>query len=239
MSEDEIVSREFKHGRTSYAFRWNTSHHRALGKDNGDLAALWSHLELVARGKIPEEPFSSPFYVRASSLRLRKMSSHARIGLRSRFLRNGIVEESIEDDLVKRVREYHRLRNDRSYSSDHSILREFLLHDPATIAIEVPVWSETYQMSGHIDLVRFVDGTVQVCDYKPGRLERTKNRFLESLPQVAAYGEMMAHHLASTLRSALNAPLLPRVRCSIFDTHSSWHFGAEMFVQLRAAELIE
>ena len=98
--------------------------------------------------------------------------------------------------------------------------------------LKVPVWSERYKVTGHIDLVRFVDGSIQVCDYKPGSLESTQRRFTDSLPQVAAYGEMMAHHLANTLRSALEAPLLPKIRCCIFDTHSCWHFGAEMFVQL-------
>ena len=84
-------------------------------------------------------------------------------------------------------------------------------------------------------MIRIVDGTVQVCDYKPGTLDSTSKRFLDSIPQVAAYGEMLTHHLASTLREALEATLLPKVKCCIFDTHSSWHFGAEMFVTLDAS----
>ncbi|MCF2136976.1 MAG: PD-(D/E)XK nuclease family protein [Candidatus Thorarchaeota archaeon] len=241
MSTDEkhIVRRELQHGKIAYKFQWNVTNHERLGKTTGDLAALWAHLNTIVEGKIPSEPFTSPFYRRASSLRLKKMSNATKIGLRNRFLRKGLISENVNDDLVKKIREYHRLRGDKSYSSDHSILTEFLNHDPQTLAIEVPVWSEQEGLSGHIDLVRFVNGTIEIADYKPGPMERTKSRFLNAVPQIAAYGEMMAHHLAATLRSAIEAPLLPKIQCSIFDTHSCWHFGAEMFVNLRAANLLD
>jgi hypothetical protein len=153
-------------------------------------------------------------------------------------MKNRAVVVSLEDDLVRRIRNYHRIRGDKSYTLSHAVLPDFLQDDPNSIAIEVPVFTERYRLSGHVDLIRFVDGHVQVCDYKPGSLDSTKKRFLESIPQVAAYGEMMTHHLAGTLRSALDAPLLPKVKCAIFDTHSCWHFGAEMFVSLYESERI-
>ena len=118
---------------------------------------------------------------------------------------------------------------------DHSIIQDFLIKDSNSIAIEIPVWSEKYQITGHIDLLRFVDERIQVCDYKPGSQTTTTKRFLDSLPQVAAYGELMAYHLANTLRPALNAPLLPKVECCIFDAHSCWTFGAELFITLYAS----
>ncbi|MFX0108772.1 MAG: PD-(D/E)XK nuclease family protein [Candidatus Hodarchaeota archaeon] len=182
---------------------------------------------------MPDKPFTDPFYIKASSLQLPKLQAHKRVALRKRLERSGAIKSDINDDLVLLLRQYHRARNDLSYSADHSILTHFLDDDPKSIAIEVPVWSDRYRMSGHIDLVRYVDGGIQVCDYKPGKLETTKDRFLYSIPQVAAYGEMMAHHLASTLRSAIEAPLLPKVECCIFDTHACWRFGAELFVTLR------
>jgi hypothetical protein len=151
----------------------------------------------------------------------------------------GLITSKSESDLVSIIRDYHRATKSTNYSADHSIVEQFIHDDPLTIAVEVPVWSDQYRLSGHIDLLRFVDSHIQVCDYKPGPLDSAQNRFLESLPQVSAYGEMMAHHLASTLRSAFDAPLLPRIQCCIFDTHSCWQFGAELFVNLRALNLIE
>jgi hypothetical protein len=230
---EDIVGRDYQHGRVAYAFQWNMSNHIALGNKKGDLAALWAHLKTIQAGKIPEHLFSDPFYTRASRLRLEKMPKAKKVGFRKQLIRTGSITPRVDDDLVTNLREYHRACDDLSYSSDHGILKEFLFNDPNTIAIEVPVWSERYKVTGHIDLIRYIDGYIQISDYKPGPLESTKRRFLDSLPQVSAYGEMMALHLAGTLRSALEAPLLPKIKCCIFDTHSCWHFGAEMFVQLQ------
>ena len=237
-NSDNIVRRDYQHGRVAYAFQWNMSNHLVLGNKKGDLAALWAHLKTIQGGKIPEVLFNDPFYTRASRLRLAKMSKAKKVGFRKRLERTEAISQKVDDDLVLKLRDYHRSRNDLSYSSDHGILKEFLYNDPQTIAIEVPVWSERHRITGHIDLIRFVDGCIQVSDYKPGTLVSTKTRFLNSLPQVSAYGEMMAIHLAGTLRAALDAPLLPQISCSIFDTHSCWHFGAEMFVQLQETGML-
>jgi hypothetical protein len=206
-----------------------------IGHSEGDLASLWAHLSLIHSGKIPEQPFSDPFYTRASTLKLSNKKKSAKVRLRRKFMKSGILRRSLENDLVRKIREYHQSRNEKNYMMDHSILQDFLLKDPLSIAIEIPVWSDKYQITGHIDLLRFVRGKIQVCDYKPGTQTTTANRFLESLPQVAAYGELMAHHLANTLRPALNAPLLPKVECCIFDAHSCWSFGAELFITLQAS----
>lgn len=234
-----IVRRDFRQGKIAYNFQWNRSNHEKLGHLEGDLASLWAHLSAVCSGKIPEAPFSDPFYTRASSLRLSKMPPASRVGLRRRLMRHGLITSNAESDLVTRIRSYHRAVNSISYAADHSIVQRFMFEDPTTIAVEVPVWSETLRLSGHIDLLRCVEGQIQVCDYKPGPLDSAQNRFLESLPQVSAYGEMMAHHLSSTLRSALDAPILPRITCCIFDAHSCWQFGAELFVNLQALGLVE
>ncbi|MGM0687857.1 MAG: hypothetical protein ACQET3_12860, partial [Promethearchaeati archaeon] len=66
----------------------------------------------------------------------------------------------------------------------------------------------------------------------------TATRFTKSIPQVAAYGEMMAHRLAVPLREALDASRLPAIECCIFDSHSCWKFGAELFINLLASEMI-
>ncbi|MHA1908651.1 MAG: PD-(D/E)XK nuclease family protein [Candidatus Thorarchaeota archaeon] len=234
----EITRRDFKHGKVAYGFQWNRTNHEKFGKDSGDSASLWAHLSTVVSGKLPEEPFTNPFFVSASKLKLKQMSKAAKVNFRKKLERSGVLHSDVSHDLVVRLRDLHRARNDNTYRADHGIVADFLTTDPSSIAIEIPVWSNRYSLSGHIDLIRIVDGIVQVCDYKPGKLETTPNRFLTSIPQIAAYGEMISHHLASTLRSALDASLLPKVQCCIFDTHSSWHFGAEMFVRLHASKMI-
>lgn len=235
----EIVRREILHGKMAYKFQWNIGTHESLGNEEGDLASLWAHLSVIRTGKLPPEPFTSPFYTRASSLTLTKMPSYRLVAFRKRLIKADKLIQSVDDDLVHRLREYHRARNDTSYCADHGILQQYLQDDPVSIAVEVPVWSDRYHLSGHIDLVRFNDGLIQVCDYKPGKMDTISKRFMESIPQVAAYGEMMVHHLASTFHSTFELSLLPKVECCIFDTHSCWRFGAEMFVTLVASNLIE
>jgi hypothetical protein len=234
-SPDDIVQREFRHGKTAYNFRWNRTNHKKLGHTEGDLASLWAHLSLIQSGKIPEQTFMSPFYSRASSLKLSTKSDAAQVRLRRKLMKTGNLKRSLDNDLVSKIREYHRYRNATNYMMDHSIIQDFLMIDPLSIAIEIPVWSEKYQITGHIDLLRCANGKIQVCDYKPGTQTTTTRRFLRALPQVAAYGELLAHHLSNTLRPALNAPLLPNVECCIFDAHSCWTFGAELFVTLHAS----
>ncbi|MFO7835705.1 MAG: PD-(D/E)XK nuclease family protein [Candidatus Thorarchaeota archaeon] len=236
--DHRIVEREYRHASVPYQFQWNIINHRELGKVKGDLAALWAHLETVRDGGIPTEPFSSPFYARASSLRFESMSKAQLVGLRKRLMKNGYIIRDLENELVEQIRHYHRELGDNSYRANHSILREFLSHDTNAIAVEVPVWSTKHSISGHIDLVRYADGAIQVCDYKPGRLDKTATRFTKSIPQVAAYGEMMAHRLAVPLREALDASRLPAIECCIFDSHSCWKFGAELFINLLASEMI-
>ncbi|MHA2262455.1 MAG: PD-(D/E)XK nuclease family protein [Candidatus Thorarchaeota archaeon] len=236
---DEIVGRDIQHGKVAYRFQWNKSNHKRLGTSDGDLSSLWAHLLGIRGGKLPSEPFDSPFYLRASSLKFVKMAGPTRVGFRNRLMKKGKVKRVVDHALVQKLRDYHRARDDDSYNADHAILRDFLIHDPESIAIEVPVWSERFGLSGHVDLVRFVDSKIQVCDYKPGKLENTSKRFFDSIPQVAAYGEMMTHHLAGTLRSADEAALLPKVSCCIFDTHSCWQFRADLFVTLKASNIIE
>lgn len=239
MNTDDILRREFQHGKIAYGFQWNIAHHKALGYTEGDLSSLWAHLNSIHIGKVPEFPFADPFYNRASKLRLSEMSVAQKVGFRKRLVRAGKIKKSVDDDVVRLLREFHRARNDLSYSAGHDILKEFLIHDPNSIAIEIPVWSERYRLTGHIDLIRAVNGVVHVCDYKPGPLDQTQKRFMESIPQVAAYGELMTHHLAGTLHSAFEAPLLPKVMCCIFDTHACWLFGSEMFVQLETTGMIQ
>ncbi len=235
----EIVRRTIQHGRLAYQFQWNVTTHRRLGKDEGDLASLWALLSMILSSKIPETPFNSPFYARASSLKLTKMSPMKLVSLRKKFFKTGRIKSDPQNPLVKFIRDFHKNRNDTSYSANHGILQDFLYHDPDAIAIEVPVWSDRFHLTGHIDLIRYSDNRIQVCDYKPGPLSSLPKRFMESLPQVSAYGEMMVHHIAGSFHSGYEKDLLPTIQCCIFDTHSCWIFGAEMFVVLQASGLID
>jgi hypothetical protein len=136
---NDIVRCDFQHGKIAYAFHWNQSHHRGFGNELGDSAALWAHFTQIMNGNIPESYFRDPFYRRASSLRLKRRPAHVKVRLRKRLEKSGALTLSVDDDLVERIRELHRNRGDKSYRSDHSIVRDFLTVDCSSVAIEVPI----------------------------------------------------------------------------------------------------
>jgi hypothetical protein len=64
------------------------------------------------------------------------------------------------------------------FKSRHENLQQwFLLNDPHAIAAEVPVWTDSqeakehlglgFPLTGHIDLLRFKGGQVEIWDFKP------------------------------------------------------------------------
>ncbi|MFW9933880.1 MAG: hypothetical protein ACFFDR_14685, partial [Candidatus Thorarchaeota archaeon] len=101
----DIVRREFKHGKVAYSFQWNKTNHEKIGNSEGDSASLWAHLQTITQGKMSEEPFTNPFYQKASGLRFKKMSTAAKVSFRKKLERNGTIRKDINHDLVSMIRE--------------------------------------------------------------------------------------------------------------------------------------
>ena len=47
------------------------------------------------------------------------------------------------------------------------VQNNFMLRDPSSICVELPVWSEVTQQSGFIDLIRYKKEQIIICDFKP------------------------------------------------------------------------
>jgi len=99
-----------------------------------------------------------------------------------------------------------------------------LENDSGSIAVEVPVWWERPEMgpfclsfpdtgplTGHIDLLRVVDSTIEVWDCKPD-VEKADTVGM----QVLVYALMLA------VRTGIP---LDRFRCGYFDTRTAWSFS--------------
>jgi hypothetical protein len=89
------------------------------------------------------------------------------------------------------------------------ILKNILIKDKNSIAIEVPVWNEAENkvITGHIDLIQVENDVVKVIDYKP------EGNFLYSLPQVAMYGFL--------LKEKLN---IKNLKCISFNKNELWEY---------------
>ena len=119
----------------------------------------------------------------------------------------------------------HRSRDFEKVKSRHENVQKFLLErDPTTIATEVPVWVESWELegyrhilktnetlTGHIDVLRYEsDQTVGVWDYKPNAADER-----------CAGIQVFLYALMLSLRTGLP---LTAVSCGYFDEESAYVF---------------
>lgn len=95
--------------------------------------------------------------------------------------------------------------------NQHFILEQyFLKKDQYTLATEVPVWSEKYNMSGFIDILRVKNKRIQICDFKPYAHREKKEK---ALTQLWYYREM--------LKGAIEGMNMP-IDCFYFDDQNCY-----------------
>ena len=79
-------------------------------------------------------------------------------------------------------------------SAMHDTVQNYLIQkDPSTIAVEVPVYDE--ERSGFIDIVRFVNGRIQILDFKPNA---HKENHFKVLTQLTHYRKLLAKKLEAS-----------------------------------------
>ncbi|MHA2266617.1 MAG: hypothetical protein ACXAB8_02370 [Promethearchaeota archaeon] len=171
------------------------------------------HFKRVYDGTIPNKLFNSRTLPRISQFKIK--------GIKSTFIR-AFSKKLIRSDKVKyydsnsklpmhtqKVYEIYRENRIPGNPGHEPILKNILIKDKNSIAIEVPVWNETEskRITGHIDLIQVENDTVKVIDYKP------EGNFLFSLPQVAMYGFL--------LQSKLN---IKNLKCISFNKEEAWEY---------------
>lgn len=77
-------------------------------------------------------------------------------------------------------------------NKQHDIMQDYLIwNDHQTIAIEVPVYNYEANISGHIDIVRIVNGRVQIVDFKP---KAKKEKPDKVGAQLSLYRMLLSHN---------------------------------------------
>ena len=98
---------------------------------------------------------------------------------------NGLLVDAklVESDLstLAHKSEYYGKTN----KQHETVERYFLENDPFTIAVEVPVWD--HEFAWNIDIIRVVDGRVQVLDFKPDAHKEKK-----VTGQLFKYGQLLS-----------------------------------------------
>lgn len=87
--------------------------------------------------------------------------------------------------LMKTIDYHGKGRGQHDYVQDN-----FMLRDPCSICVELPVWSEVTQQSGFIDLIRYKNEKIIICDFKPPN--SGKENFDKVATQLLTYQDLLS-----------------------------------------------
>jgi hypothetical protein len=221
--ESMIKKRDFYHQNIKYSFGWNfKNHNEKLSQINPnweEVKKLQSFLKKVYQGAIPNDLFNRKDVQRISQFKIRGLKNAFLRSFGKKLIRSGriLVSESSSKltDLAKNVHITFN-NNQLSKSPGHNpILKNILIKDKDSIAIEIPIWINQSKLSitGHIDLIQIQDNTIKVIDYKP------EGNFLFSIPQVAMYGFLIKKNLN-----------IKDLKCISFNKNENWEYDPEILI---------
>ncbi|MHA1283740.1 MAG: hypothetical protein ACTSQP_14675 [Promethearchaeota archaeon] len=212
-----LKKRDFYHQRIKYSFHFHHERLKYLSSKKKEFKKLEYYLYEIYKGNIPNYIFNSKEIQRISQFKIK--------GIKSSFLRSftkKLVRENkikiydsnfILSQYVNCVFENFK-KNNFSFKPGHApILKNILIKDNSSIAIEIPIWTKINNsyLTGHIDLLQIKQNNIFIIDYKP------EGNFLSSLPQVATYGLI--------IKKILN---LNNINCISFNRKEAWEYPPEI-----------
>ncbi|MHA1703492.1 MAG: hypothetical protein ACTSXN_05610 [Promethearchaeota archaeon] len=216
-----LIKRTFMHQNIPYSFNWNKAHYfqkiDQINSNKEEFERLKGHFEDVYKGNIPNDLFNSRNIPRISQFKLRGIKSSYLEFFRKKLIRSGkIIELNSQSKLPMRTQKVYEAFIDRNKKPGHNpILKNILIKDPDSIAIEVPIWKENNNtcLTGHIDLIQIEGNTLKVIDYKP------EGKFMISLPQVAMYGLLVKNVLG-----------INNLKCISFNKDEAWEYDPRILL---------
>jgi len=216
-----LKKKVFIHQNIPYAFNWNKEHHKEkysqITANRIELNKLKEYFKIVYKGVIPNNLFNSQNLPRASQFKIKGIKTAFLRSFSKKLIRSGKIQyrdsNSKLSQYVQKVFDNYKLNGINRVPGHEPILKNILIKDKDSIAIEVPIWNEINGkiITGHIDLLQVENDLVKVIDYKP------EGNFLLSLPQVAIYGYL--------LRSRLN---IQKIRCISFNKDKTWEYDPDI-----------
>ena len=219
-----IKKRDFYHQRIKYSFNWNLQNHKNKldGSSNNreEFRRLGSYFKKIYQTSlVPNDIFNSKNIQRISQFKIR--------GLKNGFLGSFSKQLIREEKIIKFGKDFklckfaqgvydNYKKNQINKNPGHDpILKNILIKDKDSVAIEVPIWSNINgkYITGHIDLIQIDldQNLVKVIDYKP------EGKFMVSLPQVATYGLLLKKRLGINL-----------LQCISFNKNEAWKYDPDI-----------
>ena len=219
-----LKQRIFYHQSIKYSFNWNLKNHKQkldLSNSNrDDLIRLGTYLKTIYQGAIPNILFNKKLVTRISQFKIKGLKNGFLRSFSKNLIRSGKITRLDKDTKLptyaQKVYDTYQ-RNQFNKKPGHDpILKNILINDKDSIAIEVPIWEESNNkdLTGHIDLIQIQNNIIKVIDYKP------EGNFMFSMPQVAAYGFL--------LKKNLN---IKNLKCMTFNKAEAWEYDPNILLE--------
>lgn len=186
---------------------------------NPDIIKLWNFFERIGKGDIPNQLFNDYNLPRISQFKLSGISPKLLGSFKTKLIRQGKIKRLDETSkyakMVQSVFRNFRQNGLKEKPNHEAVLKNILIKDEESLAIEIPVWKRGQKgsLTGHIDLIQANENLIKVIDYKP------EGRFLWSLPQVATYGNLIKKLLK-----------IKKLRCISFSLREVWEYNPEILL---------
>ncbi|MBD3211103.1 MAG: hypothetical protein GF311_00720 [Candidatus Lokiarchaeota archaeon] len=214
-----LKRKDFLHQNIRYSFHYHKTRLEKINQLSEDYEKLKKFLIEIYRGKIPNTLFNRKNIPRVSNFKLNGIKGAYIRSYSKQLIRSGKILKFDADyklsHFAKEVYQNFRQYKLRENPGHDPILKNILIRDPTSIAIEVPIWKKvngTY-ITGHIDLIKIEEENIKIVDYKP------EGNFLYSLPQVASYGLLV--------KSIFK---YDNVKCISFNKNHAWQYSPDILL---------
>jgi hypothetical protein len=220
-SPEKTIEKDMFHQGLRYTFKWVKHRHNALQHDSQS-KTIYKYLNSIAKGNYPKEFFNDRTIQRISQFRLNKLKRGKVAEIGKTLIREGHIQETLSIHELTKISKHlfaDHVNAQMRKPSHHEIQTRILGEDPHSIAMEIPIWGKPPTtpevVTGHIDLIRIIEDTLYIVDYKP------ENTFMPSIPQVAFYGLLMQKNLN-----------MKKIKCTSFSNKKMWEFKPEILKEI-------
>jgi hypothetical protein len=220
-SSNKIIEKEMFHQGIGYTFKWVKHRHTTLVQDK-NAQVLYQYLTSIAKGRYPKEFFNDRTVQRISQFRLNRLKRGKVAEIGKKLIREGHIKETLSIHNLTKISKHlfaDHVNQQKPKPSHDDIQTRILEKDTNSLAMEIPIWGNPPTtpdvVTGHIDLIRIIDDTLFIVDYKP------ENNFMPSVPQVAFYGFLMQKNLN-----------LKNIRCASFSNKKIWEFSPNILYEI-------
>ncbi len=212
--------RDFYHQNIRYSFHYHKERLIKLSQINNDYKKIGDYFNNIYEGNVPNNVFNMKQIPRISDFRIKGIKKAFLMSLEKKLIRSYKIKNYTSDFKLSTYAEdvfnnYKKNKINKKPGHD-AILKNILIRDAESIAIEVPIWRRinSNYVTGHIDLIQVNEKSIKIIDYKP------EGHFIYSLPQVASYGIIFKSIF-----------MIKDLACISFNMKEAWEYRPEIVLK--------